>query len=182
MSKMKIRLFTIADYEEEEIWLRKQHQNGLKLVKFKSPCFFIFEECEPEDMIYRLDYKTSELTQDYMQMLKDFGWKYVVQCLGWLYFRKQASEIEFEQDAELFSDNESRVNFISHIVATRLIPLGVIFLCIVIPRFLSALSGEFSNVWSTFISVVFGSLFVLYVYLIAYCSIKLKKIRDKYKR
>ena len=44
MRKTKIRFFTIADYEDEELWLRRQHQNGWKLVKMTSPCFYTFEE------------------------------------------------------------------------------------------------------------------------------------------
>ena len=59
MRKTLVRFFTIADYEEEELWLRKQHRNGLKLVKMTPPFFFTFEECTPEDVIYRLDYRNS---------------------------------------------------------------------------------------------------------------------------
>ena len=91
MRKTLVHFFTIADYEEEEIWLRKQHKAGWKLVKMTPPCFFTFEECVPEDVIYRLDYKNSEQTEEYMQMLGDFGWEYCGKCLGWLYFRKPAS-------------------------------------------------------------------------------------------
>ena len=31
--KTVIRFFTIADYEDEEIWLHNQHMSGWKLVK-----------------------------------------------------------------------------------------------------------------------------------------------------
>lgn len=41
MNKEKtiIRFFTIADYEEEEMWLHSQHMNGWKLVKMTPPLF-----------------------------------------------------------------------------------------------------------------------------------------------
>ena len=42
-----IRFFTIADYEEEEIWLHNQHKSGWKLVNMFPPCFFYFEKCMP---------------------------------------------------------------------------------------------------------------------------------------
>lgn len=42
-TKLKIRFFTIADYIEEEIWLRKMHNEGWKLVKMVPPCFYKFE-------------------------------------------------------------------------------------------------------------------------------------------
>ena len=30
--KTAVRFFTIADYEEEEVWLHNQHKNGWKLL------------------------------------------------------------------------------------------------------------------------------------------------------
>ena len=180
MSKTMIRFFTIADYEEEEIWLRKQHQSGLKIVKMIPPCIYVFEECEPEDVIYRLDYQNSEQTQEYMQMLRDFGWEYFAHCMGWLYFRKPADAAQTQQDGELFSDNASRVDLVSHVVKTRLIPLAVIFLCCVLPNFARAMTGEYTGVFGAVISILFGVMFVLYVFLIVYCGTKLRKIRAKY--
>ena len=181
MSKTMIRFFTIADYEEEEIWLRQQHQNGLKIVKMVPPCFYVFEECEPQDVIYRLDYKNSGQTQEYMQMLKDFGWEYFAQCMGWLYFRKPADAVEAEQDGELFSDNASRVDLVSHVVNTRLIPLAIIFLCCVLPGFVRAMTGEFTGGLGAVFSIFFSVMLVVYIFLIVYCGTKLRKIRAKYK-
>lgn len=72
--KTVIRFFTIADYEEEEIWLRNQHKNGWKLSRMIPPCFFLFEKCIPEDVTYRLDYKNNGETGSYFQIFKDYGW------------------------------------------------------------------------------------------------------------
>ena len=85
-----MRFFTIADYEEEELFLRAQHNNGWKLVKMTPPCFYTFESCQRQDVVYRLDYKNSEQTDEYMRMVGDFGWEYAGRCVGWLYFRKPA--------------------------------------------------------------------------------------------
>lgn len=182
MSRTMIRFFTIADYEEEEIWLRKQHQSGLKIVKMIPPCIYIFEECEPKDVIYRLDYKNSEQTEEYMQMLRDFGWEYFANCMGWLYFRKPADEAESEQDGELFSDNASRVDLVSHVVKTRMFPLAIIFLCCVLPNFVRVVTGTDGSTGGLhlFFSIFFGFMFILYVFLIVYCGTKLRKIRAKY--
>ena len=108
MNKTEIKVFTIADYEEEEIWLRQQHQKGWKIMKMIPPCFYIFESCEPEDVIYRLDFRNREQSGEYLQMVKDFGWEYVGQCVGWLYFRKKADEAQTAEESELFSDNPSK--------------------------------------------------------------------------
>ena len=180
MRKTMTRVFTIADYEEEEIWLREQHRSGWKLVSMTPPCFFSFESCEPEDVIYRLDYKNARQTDEYMQMVRDFGWEYVDQCVGWLYFRKPAGTVESEGEDELFSDNLSRVEMVSSIVRTRLLPLAVIFLCCVIPNLLRAFSGG-AGIARGFFCALFSVLFVIYVYLIVYCGMKLKTIRDKYR-
>ena len=180
MNKTMIRFFTIADYEEEEDWLRKQHKDGWKLVKMIPPCVYLFEACEPDDVIYRLDYRNSRQTDEYMQMMKDFGWEYFAQCFGWLYFRKPADAAGTEQDGELFSDNASRVELVSHIVKTRLVPLTVIFLCCVLPNFLRCASGEYIGGFGSFFSIFFGIMFVVYVILIVYCGNKLRKIRSRY--
>ena len=121
--KTMIRFFTIADYEEEEIWLREQHKKGWKLMKTILPCFYIFESCAPEDVVYRLDYKNNTEDHDYLQIFHDYGWEYFNRCVGWLYFRKPVSNADTEQDSEIFSDDASRVDMVNHIVKTRMLPL-----------------------------------------------------------
>ncbi|WP_242622776.1 DUF2812 domain-containing protein [Lachnoclostridium sp. Marseille-P6806] len=93
-----MRFFSIADFAEEEIWLREQHKKGWKLARMVPPCFYIFEACEPEDTIYRLDYRNKEQTAEYMQMMEDFGWEYFAKCVGWLYFRKPAAAASAKED------------------------------------------------------------------------------------
>ena len=181
MRKTFIHFFTIADYEEEETWLRNQHRNGWKLVKFTAPCFYTFESCEPEDVIYRLDYKNSTQTDEYMQMLRDFGWEYFAQFLGWLYFRKPASDVNSEEDGELFSDNVSRADMVSDVVKTKFLPLCIIFFACVLPNFVNALHVVDLGVVGLIAGRLFGTLFVIYVFLITYCGIKLSRIKKKYK-
>ncbi len=180
MRKTKIRFFTIADFEEEEIWLREEHLNGWKIVKMTPPCFYVFESCEPADVIYRLDYRNSGQTEEYMKMLEDFGWEYFGKCFGWLYFRKPAEEAESEADGELFSDNVSRVELVSHVIKTRLAPLCFIFACCVVPNLVRGLDSIGRSGADMFFGILFSVLFVIYVYLITYCGIKLKKMKDRY--
>ncbi|NLD87111.1 MAG: DUF2812 domain-containing protein [Clostridiales bacterium] len=178
--KTMIRFFTIADYEEEERWLREQHKKGLKLVKIIIPCFYIFERCAPEDVVYRLDYQNDKEGGDYFQIFKDYGWEYFTRCNGWLYFRKAASEAESEVDSEIFSDNSSRIDMINHVFKTRMIPLIVIFLCILLPNFYDSIA-EYERTSKT-VTIVLGVLFVLYSCLMAYCGIKLRILRRKYEK
>ena len=180
MRKTFVRFFTIADYEEEETWLREKNKEGWKLVKMIPPCFFVFEECEPEDVIYRLDFKNNTQTESYLQMLSDFGWEYCGKCLGWLYFRKPAADAGTLADGELFSDNASRAEMAVHVARTRLIPLTIIFLCCVLPNFARILDGRHVGFYGKFFTVFFGVMFFLYLFLIIYCGAKLTRIRKKY--
>lgn len=175
-TKLKIRIFTIADYEDEELWLRAQHKSGWKLVKMTPPCFYTFEQCEPEDVIYRLDYKNADATSDYMQMYSDFGWEYAGQCVGWLYFRKPVSKLDTESEGELFSDNESKVSMLKHIIKTRMLPIFIIFLCCVIPQTVRALNGGDGIGLLIFWLVML----LIYFLLVLHCSVKLLRLERKY--
>ena len=177
MRKTKIRFYTIADYEDEELWLREQHKNGWKLVKMTPPCFYTFESCEPEDVIYRLDFKNGRQSEEYLQMLNDFGWEYFFHWFGWMYFRKPANAAEAEGEEVLFSDNASRVNMAEHIVRTRLIPISIIFLCCVIPNLINGFMGVFS----IFFCIYFAFMFGLNMYIIIHSGIKLSRIQAKNK-
>ncbi len=179
MRKTVFRFFTIADYEDEEIWLRRQHQSGWKMVKMTPPGFYTFESCYPQDVIYRIDFKNNQESMEYMQMLSDFGWECYTKSVGWLYFRKPAAAARSDGEDELFSENESRVEMANHIVRTRLLPLCIIFLCCVIPNMINSFSGVLGPASDAF-AIFFGVMFVIYIYLIVYNSVKLRKIKNKY--
>ena len=178
MRKTVLRFFTIADYEEEEIWLREQHKSGWRMVDMTPPCFYVFEECAPQDVIYRLDYRNDGQSEEFLQMAKDFGWEYFAQCMGWLYFRKPAQDADAQGEDELLSDSASRADMADHVIRTRFVPLACLFLCCVVPNLLRAVGGKMSAFSGVF-GAVFGILFVIYVYLIVHCGAKLKHIRDK---
>lgn len=173
--KIMIKFWTIADFNEEEDWLRNLHKEGWKFTKLIPPCFYTFEKCEPEDVIYRLDYKNNKESSDYMQLLKDYGWEYAGKCVGWIYFRKPALDLTNENDGQLFSDNESRIEKVESLVKTRLIPFCIIFLCSVIPNAIRALDGDFGLGFSFF----WGLMFSIYVIIILHCGIKLKRMRKE---
>ena len=176
-TKTVFRFFTIADYEEEEIWLREQHNRGWKLTN-AAVFLYTFERCAPEDVIYRLDYKNGEESEDYLQMFRDYGWEYFDQNAGGLYFRKPAEEAENEEDGELFSDGLSKVRMVEHIVRTRMLPLLVIFLCCLLPSWLRMFGNGIFNV----LSYVLYTLVLFYIFLLIYCGVKLTRLRKKYEK
>ena len=42
--KIEFHLFSVADYEEEQTYLRENHKKGLKLIKYIMPSMYIFEK------------------------------------------------------------------------------------------------------------------------------------------
>jgi hypothetical protein len=55
-SKTVYRYFSLADFEQEQEYLRRQHQAGWKLEKIMYAGFYRFTRTEPEDVIYQLDF------------------------------------------------------------------------------------------------------------------------------
>lgn len=58
--KKEIRWFSIMEYEKEENYLSKRHLEGWKFKSVTFPGLYTFERCEPEKVIYQLDYNKEE--------------------------------------------------------------------------------------------------------------------------
>ena len=128
--KRVFRMFTIADYDKEEEFLREQHKAGFKFVRFQFPGFYYFEACEPEDVVYQLDFNDNIRKQDkadYLQLYKDTGWEYMFDVFEWSYFRKSAS-LE-EEEPTIFTDKESKIELINRVFKRRMLPIIIAFFC-----------------------------------------------------
>ena len=68
--KTTLKLFTIAQYQQEEEYLSSMHENGWKLSKITFPGIYHFEKCEPEDVVYQLDYNEEGMKnkEEYLQI------------------------------------------------------------------------------------------------------------------
>lgn len=180
------RYFTIADYDREEEFLREQHRRGYKFVRFMLPCFYYFEACEPEDVIYRLDFSGTnrEDKQSYRQMFEDYGWEYMFDAVGWSYFRRPAAEKE--EDNAIFSDAQSRLDLIGRITKRRMVPILVVFFCCLLPNIRSyyhTLNWVYimSNFWwTTVISALLILLFGFYTWLVIHCVLGMQRLKKKY--
>ena len=174
----KIAFWTIADFKEEEVWLREMAREGLHLLRMVVPCFYIFEKGEPRDVIYRLDFTNNAEGGDYARMLGEFGWENCGRCMGWIYWRRDADALANEAEGELFSDDQSRLDMVKKVVQTRMLPLLVIFFCCVLPQFIRALDGEY--IWGGgFFLGFFTVMFVIYVYLFIHCGGKLRRMKKE---
>lgn len=181
--KRVFRCFTIADYEKEAAFLREQHNKGYKFVRFAYPGFYYFEACEPEDVVYQLDF--SDLWKkdkpQYVQLFKDYDWEYLFDVNGWSYFRKKADSAG--ENIEIFSDNESKIALVERTFRRRMVPLLIIFLTVVIPQLMLRMNRA-DNIYLGITGYIFRAfwilMFILYICLLIHCGYGLMKLKKKY--
>ena len=171
-NKKERKRFGVWEHKKEEEYLRQQHNAGWKLVKTNIFAWFYFEECEPEDVVYQLDYNNelSDGKENYIKMFADCGWEYVQDCMGYHYFRKPAAKMNGEE--EIFSDNTSRIAMMQRVLKGRLLPLLVILLCVFLPQFYNSLSDE-----SYLRAAVLGLCMLLYIVIFVLFAIRYYRLK-----
>lgn len=174
--------FLLTDYEEEEVFLRRKHQEGLRFVKCISFLYY-FERCTPEDVVYRLDFNPQQKQdkESYLKMYEDYGWEYIQDMNDYTYFRKPAKGVG-DEDTEIFSDNESRYEMLLRIFKKRMLPILLIFICCLLPQIARIVSGTVRGPLESVFMLVFGGLFALYAFIIVRCAIGFLRLRRKYMR
>ncbi len=164
--KREIKFFTIANHKDEEQYLRKQHNNGWKFLKVTGIGTYYFEKCEPEDVVYQLDYNQegSSDKAEYIRMFADCGWDYIQEFFGYSYFRKNAADMNGEE--EIFCDDSSRLAMMERVYKGRMIPMLIVFFAVLLPQFVFNLSdGNYG------VALLLGALLSLYVAIFIYFSV-----------
>ena len=92
-------------------------------------------------------------------MFSDCGWEYLQNFVGYSYFRKDASEVD--DNEEIFCDDESRLDMMKRVFTGRMIPLLVIFFCLIIPQMIS--QNMMDSPVNRGLGIVFCCMFVLYL-------------------
>ena len=162
--KKEIKWFDITQYEQEAEYLRNMNKRGWKFTGVKFPGRYCFEKCEPEDVVYQLDYNQEgrENKEEYLQMFQDCGWEYILDFAGYSYFRKAASEME--QEESIFCDDESRLEMMKRVYRGRILPLITIFCCCLLPQLVSMAGlSEGGYVTARYIAGVLAGLLILYM-------------------
>lgn len=131
--KTTLKYFNIMEYEEEAAYLTAMHEQGWKFQSVHRPGIYRFEKCKPEHVTYRLDYNKEgrEHKDEYVQMFRDCGWEYILDFVGYSYFRCNSEQAD---SADIFCDDESRLDMIRRIFKGRMIPLLVIFFACLVPN------------------------------------------------
>ena len=122
MAEIKIKNTKIryGNFPDCESFFADEHLKGHKFVRYEKKALkagqFIFEECEPEDIVYRLDYGKNEYKESYTASFSDFGWEYVGTASDFHLFRKQRSN---DMNDNLFSDNKSKAEMCKKVLERR---------------------------------------------------------------
>ena len=183
--KIVNRIFTIADYDREALYLRKMHAEGWKLKKASYSNLVVavkytFEKCQPEQVSYQLDLypmKKSERAS-YLQLFKDCGWEHITDFNGFSYFRKLHSGIESDAEFEIYNDAAGKLAMVKRILIMRMIPILLLFSAL-LPVFSQFVSGASSFSWDMFLLVLID--FVLLIIHAIQISYVLWRLSQKWK-
>lgn len=176
----KFAFFTVPEYEKEQDWLQKQHKKGWKLVNATIPGIYKFEACEPEDVVYQLDYNQEGVAHkdEYVQMFQDCGWEYITDMAGYSYFRKPVAQMQEKE--EIFCDDASRMDMVERVFKGKMVPQSVIFFCIIIPQLIFQSHTE--SVAHDILFGVYVVLFLLYLLIFAQFGWQYKELKKRLSR
>ena len=124
MRKIVHKWFWVWDFDKEEQWLNEMAAKGLCLVSVGF-CKYEFEDCLPGE--YKICLQLLEKSprnpemQKYMEFMEETGAEHVGSFTRWVYFRKEASDGDFS----LFSDNASRVKYLTSMLGFITLIVGL---------------------------------------------------------
>jgi len=165
-TKTQFRWFTIPQYKQEEEYLGAMHREGWRFTGVSFLGLYHFEQCEPENVTYRLDFNQEGIANksEYVQMFSDCGWEYLMDYVGYSYFRKASDDTN--TDEEIFCDDESRLDMMKRVFRGKIVPLLTIFFACILPQLLLNTNGyEGKNTIQQALSYVFLALGIIYIIL-----------------
>ena len=163
-SKVQFRMFTIFDLDKVEDYLHEMHLQGWEF-KANRFGFFYFEQCQPDDVIYRV-WNTSYLRKNelVLESIKDRGWEFVEGC-PYSVFRKVTSD--FASNDQFCMDNRLRWEGVK----------SGLHSCV------ASISGGLVVCMSLFrenLSQSFFIIFALYALMISYLIYSFYRLKKKY--
>lgn len=160
--KTEIRFFNIVQWEEEQDYLRRRHGQGWALEWVSFPGVYHFVQCEPQDVVYQLDYNQEGRShkEEYIQMFTDCGWEYLQDFVGYSYFRKPKAAMKTGEDG-IFCDDVSRLDLMIRVFRGRMVPMLVIFVAVILPQLY--LHRHLETTLDVALTGLFGGLLVVYL-------------------
>ncbi|MDN6640505.1 MAG: DUF2812 domain-containing protein [Tetragenococcus halophilus] len=132
--KKVFKIFTVDNFEKEEIYLRKMAKKGWQFKKYQGLKYY-FEKEKPQDIYYRIDYHGSDDgdKNEYLQLFRDSGWEpiFFLPILDgeWVYFKKNGDE---PGSTEIFTDASSKIQLFRKL-KKRWLRFAMFFVCAFIP-------------------------------------------------
>lgn len=159
--KTTFRCFTIAAWDEEQDYLRQEQRAGWRLERIDFLNLYRFRRCEPEDVVYQLDYNPEGLAHpdEYLRMFSDCGWEHVLDYAGYSYFRKPVAEMR-TGDEEIFCDDASRLELLRRVFVGRMVPALLVLLVLAAPQVVGALAESRGDLLA--LGLVLAAMVVLY--------------------
>ena len=115
-----------ADFEKEEAWLNGMSARGWGMESFFLG-FYTFRECDFNEYIYRIELLEKSASHPesarYLAFMGETGAETVATWARWVYFRRPASEGDFD----IYTDVESRIKHYRRIYR-MLFPISMLFL------------------------------------------------------
>ncbi len=173
-TKKEFKYFTIFEYEKEQDYLRSMHKLGWKFQKVTGLGVFHFQRCQPEDVIYQLDYNKEGLANkdEYVKMFTDCGWEYLQDYVGYSYFRKAADSTDGA--SEIFFDDDSRLEMMKRVLRGRMLPLLILFSLVLVPQFFHLYARGNYGI-ATFYGIILG----VYISIFITCMVQYRKYSRK---
>ncbi|HEL1602869.1 TPA: DUF2812 domain-containing protein [Streptococcus suis] len=163
-TRTECKVFFITDFNQQAQYLTEMHRKGWRLTKIRWSFFYHFEKCQPEEVVYQVDFKESKNKDrdSYFRMYEDYGWEFVTSCRSFVIFRKAA----VKGDLEIYGDRESKLVFVKTIIQRRyLLSLGLYFMLI----------GMNLNEHNYVFTLVLSAIYIPLVLLIGYRFYRLVK-------
>ena len=163
-SKVQFRMFTIFDLDKVEDYLHEMHLKGWKY-KSNRFGFFYFEQCQPDDVIYRV-WNTSYLRKNELDLqgIKDRGWEFVENC-SYTVFRK--AKCDLVPNEQIFMNTRLRWDGVKSGLRTSTVSIsGGLVVCM--------------SLFRESLSQSFFVIFALYALMITYLIYSFYRFRRKY--
>ena len=174
--KKEFKYFTIFNHHAEEEYLRDMHGKGWRFTGVTGFGTYHFERCEPEDVVYQLDYSGRKRSEknEYLKLFSDCGWEYINDFVGYSYFRKSASEMK--ENEGIFSDGDSEKEMLKRVYTRRSMSMVLIFSIQLLPIFvLSLIKGRYLT------SAIYGVIIGIYMAFFIACAVNYKRSNNERK-
>ena len=170
----EFKYFSIFNHKKEEEYLRDMHKRGWRFVRVSGFGTYHFERCEPEDVVYALDYnpQTEKTRSEYLRLFADCGWSYIQDYVGYSYFCKRAADMNGEES--IFNDDDSRTAMMGRVYKGRVFPLVGIFCSCLLPQFI------LNIIWKNYlVSSLIGGVLAVYIAIFVICAASHNSMKKK---